>query len=42
MGYRRVYDPSTREFIAQEIEESEAEVTREVFARLRAGECLHG
>jgi DNA invertase Pin-like site-specific DNA recombinase len=40
-GYRRVYDPQTREG-RQEIEPGEAAVVRELFTRLGAGDSLHG
>jgi site-specific DNA recombinase len=38
-GYRRVYDPRTREG-RQEIEPAEAKVVRELFTRLAAGDSL--
>lgn len=33
-GYRRVYDPETRKLVAQEPEPGEADIVREIFARL--------
>jgi site-specific DNA recombinase len=39
-GYRRVYDPQTRQLVAQEEEEAEAAMVRELFDRLLAGHSL--
>ncbi|MBV9060989.1 MAG: recombinase family protein [Pseudonocardiales bacterium] len=40
-GYRRVFDPQTRQLIAQEPEPAEAAVVAELFGRLVAGHSLH-
>ncbi|HEY2766341.1 MAG TPA: recombinase family protein, partial [Pseudonocardiaceae bacterium] len=39
-GYRRIFDPHTRQLIAQEPEPAEAEVVAELFARLIQGHSL--
>lgn len=36
-GYRRIYDPTTREFVRQEPDPDEAPIVREVFERAEAG-----
>lgn len=40
-GYQRIYDSSTRRFISQEPHPEEAEVVREVFRRLLAGDPIN-
>lgn len=40
-GYRRVFDPQTRQLIAQEPEPVEAPVVVELYRRLMAGHSLH-
>jgi site-specific DNA recombinase len=40
-GYRRVFDPQTRQLIAQEPEPDEAPVVAELYRRLVAGHSLH-
>jgi DNA invertase Pin-like site-specific DNA recombinase len=40
-GYRREYDPATREFIRQVPREDQAAVVREVFGMFAAGKSLH-
>lgn len=40
-GYRRVFDPQTRQLVAQEPEPSEAPVVAELYRRLVAGHSLH-
>jgi DNA invertase Pin-like site-specific DNA recombinase len=40
-GYRRVFDPQTRAFLAQEPEPGEAEVVAEVYRRLLQGHSMH-
>ena len=39
-GYRRVFDPTTRQLIAQEPEPAEAEVVAELYCRLVQGHSL--
>lgn len=39
-GYRRVYDPITRKFLAQEPEPAEAKIVKELFNRLYKGHTL--
>lgn len=39
-GYRRIYDPTTRRFVAQEPEPKEAKVIKELFDRLAKGHAL--
>lgn len=41
-GYRRVFHPQTRVFLAQEPEPAEAEVVAELFRRLVQGHSLRG
>ncbi|WP_432111749.1 recombinase family protein [Streptomyces sp. YPW6] len=38
-GYRRVYDPHTRELLRTELEPDEAEIVREICRRVAAGEA---
>jgi DNA invertase Pin-like site-specific DNA recombinase len=40
-GYRREYDPVTREFVRQVPDEEQAAIVREMFTRFAAGESLH-
>jgi DNA invertase Pin-like site-specific DNA recombinase len=39
-GYRRVYDPKTRELVRQEEDPVEAQVIRELFDRIKSGHSL--
>jgi DNA invertase Pin-like site-specific DNA recombinase len=41
-GYRRLYHPETREYVAQEPDPDEAAVVREIFDRIKAGHSIRG
>ncbi|MEU5607975.1 recombinase family protein [Streptomyces sparsogenes] len=40
-GYRRLYDPNTKVFVAQEIREDQAAIVREAARRVASGEALN-
>ncbi|MFF0269496.1 recombinase family protein [Kribbella sp. NPDC004536] len=42
LGYRRIYDPTTRKLVRQEPDPATAPLIRELFARLEAGHSLRG